>query len=66
VRGSHNIEGLILSSGILRSSDYTMEQLVLVAKTLRSAHDFPGYIHLKTIPDADEVEDLGAAARLAA
>lgn len=48
------IEGLFLSSGIVRSPDYTMEQLVLVAKTLRTEHDFRGYIHLKTIPDADE------------
>ncbi len=47
------IEGLFLSSGIIGSSDYTMEQLVLVAKTLRLNHDFRGYIHLKTIPDAD-------------
>ena len=46
------IEGLFLSSGIIRSSDYTMEQLVLVAKTLRTVHKFAGYIHLKTIPDA--------------
>ena len=46
------IEGLFLSSGIIQSSDYTMEQLVLVAKTLRQDHDFRGYIHLKTIPDA--------------
>ena len=46
------VEGLFLSSGIVRSSDYTMEQLVLVARTLRVAHDFQGYIHLKTIPHA--------------
>lgn len=46
------IEGLFLSSGIIRSSDYTMEQLVQVAKALRVDHDFRGYIHLKTIPDA--------------
>ena len=46
------IEGLFLSSGIIRSSDYTMEQLVQVAKSLRVDHDFRGYIHLKTIPDA--------------
>ncbi|MCE2029418.1 putative DNA modification/repair radical SAM protein [Sessilibacter corallicola] len=46
------IEGLFLSSGIIQSSDYTMEQLVSVAKTLRKTHDFRGYIHLKTIPDA--------------
>ena len=47
------IEGLFLSSGIIRSSNYTMEQIVEVAKTLREEHDFRGYIHLKTIPDAD-------------
>ena len=47
------IEGLFLSSGIIRSSDYTMECLVRVAKTLRQTHAFRGYIHLKTIPDAD-------------
>ncbi|MAR90709.1 MAG: putative DNA modification/repair radical SAM protein [Pseudomonadales bacterium] len=47
------IEGLFLSSGIIRDPDYTMEQLVLVARTLREQHQFQGYIHLKTIPDAD-------------
>ena len=47
------IEGLFLSSGIIRSSDYTMEQLIRVAKSLRVDHGFRGYIHLKTIPDAD-------------
>jgi putative DNA modification/repair radical SAM protein len=47
------IEGLFLSSGIIRSPDYTMERIVEVAKRLREAHDFRGYIHLKTIPDAD-------------
>jgi putative DNA modification/repair radical SAM protein len=47
------IEGLFLSSGIIRSSNYTMEQLVEVARSLRDDHDFRGYIHLKTIPDAD-------------
>lgn len=47
------IEGLFLSSGIIQSPDYTMEQLVLVAKTLRTMHKFGGYIHLKTIPGCD-------------
>lgn len=47
------IEGLFLSSGIIRSSDYTMEQIAEVARSLREDHDFRGYIHLKTIPDAD-------------
>ena len=46
------IEGLFLSSGIIRSPDYTMEQVVEVARRLREEHDFRGYIHLKTIPDA--------------
>ena len=48
------IEGLFLSSGIIRSSNYTMEQIVEIARQLREVHDFRGYIHLKTIPDADE------------
>ena len=47
------IEGLFLSSGIIRSPDYTMEQIVEVARSLREDHQFRGYIHLKTIPDAD-------------
>src|SRR6201994_60722 len=47
------IEGLFLSSGIIRSSNYTMEQIVEVARSLREDHQFRGYIHLKTIPDAD-------------
>lgn len=47
------IEGLFLSSGIIRSPDYTMEQIALVAQRLREDHHFKGYIHLKTIPEAD-------------
>ncbi len=46
------IEGLFLSSGIVRNSDYTMEQMVEVARRLRLQHGFRGYIHLKTIPGA--------------
>lgn len=46
------IEGLFLSSGIIKSEDYTMEQITLVAKDLRIKQGFRGYIHLKTIPDA--------------
>src|SRR3954454_13362015 len=46
------IEGLFLSSGIIRNPDYTMEQVVAVARTLRIEHQFRGYIHLKTIPEA--------------
>lgn len=46
------IEGLFLSSGVVKNADYTMEQLVGVAKTLRLTHKFNGYIHLKAIPGA--------------
>ncbi len=48
------IEGLFLSSGIIKTPDYTMEQLVEVARQLREVHGFKGYIHIKTIPDADQ------------
>ncbi|MET0718361.1 MAG: putative DNA modification/repair radical SAM protein, partial [Pseudoxanthomonas sp.] len=58
------IEGLFLSSGIVRDSDYTMEQLVEVARCLREDHRFAGYIHLKTIPDASP-ELMAAAGRYA-
>ena len=56
------IEGLFLSSGIIRSADYTMEQLVEVARRLRQEHAFGGYIHLKTIPEASP-ELIEAAGR---
>lgn len=58
------IEGLFLSSGIIQSADYTMREIVEVARKLREEHDFRGYIHLKTIPDADE-ELLALAGRYA-
>ena len=48
------IEGLFLSSGIVRTPDYTMEQVIEVARRLREEHHFRGYIHLKTIPDASD------------
>ncbi len=44
------IEGLFLSSGVMRNADYTMERLLLTAKKLRTEHLFGGYIHLKAIP----------------
>ncbi|MDS7597608.1 putative DNA modification/repair radical SAM protein [Agrobacterium tumefaciens] len=55
------IEGLFLSSGIIRSSDHTMEELVRVARELRVTHGFRGYIHLKSIPEASShlVEEAG-------
>jgi putative DNA modification/repair radical SAM protein len=46
------IEGLFLSSGIIRSPDDTMADMVRIARSLRQEHHFRGYIHLKTIPDA--------------
>lgn len=46
------IEGLFLSSGIIRSPDDTMGDMVRIARGLRTQHRFRGYIHLKTIPDA--------------
>jgi putative DNA modification/repair radical SAM protein len=46
------IEGLFLSSGIIQSGDYTMEEMVRVVRSLRNDHDFRGYIHLKLIPEA--------------
>jgi len=58
------IEGLFLSSGIIRNADYTMEMVIDVARTLRETHDFRGYIHLKTIPEASP-ELIETAARYA-
>ena len=58
------IEGLFLSSGIIRNADYTMEMVINVARTLREVHDFRGYIHLKTIPEASP-ELIEIAARYA-
>ena len=46
------IEGLFLSSGVVRNPDYTMERLVAIARDLRTKHRFNGYIHLKSIPGA--------------
>lgn len=47
------IEGLFLSSGVEKSPDYTMENLVRILKDLRLVHNFNGYIHVKAIPGAD-------------
>ena len=46
------IEGLFLSSGVMRNPDYTMEQMLRVVKLLREVHRFNGYIHMKSIPGA--------------
>ncbi len=48
------IEGLFLSSAVVKTPDYTMEQLYLVAKKLRTEYNFNGYIHVKGIPNADK------------
>ena len=48
------IEGLFLSSGVVRNPDYTMERLVAIVRKLRMEHCFNGYIHLKSIPGASQ------------
>lgn len=55
------IEGLFLSSGVVRSPDYTMERLVRIVKDLRTVHRYNGYIHLKSIPGASRelVDEAG-------
>jgi putative DNA modification/repair radical SAM protein len=55
------IEGLFLSSGVIKNPDNTMGEMVRIAKELRVAHGFRGYIHLKTIPDATPqlIEEAG-------
>jgi putative DNA modification/repair radical SAM protein len=55
------IEGLFLSSGIIRNADHTMEQVIEIARRLRVVHDFRGYVHLKTIPEASPelIEEAG-------
>jgi putative DNA modification/repair radical SAM protein len=58
------IEGLFLSSGVVRSPDHTMELLVAAVRTLREEHRFNGYVHLKVVPGADPllVEQAGRCA----
>ena len=55
------IEGLFLSSGVLRNPDYTMEQMIRAIRILRETYRFNGYIHAKAIPGAapELVEQLG-------
>lgn len=48
------IEGLFLSSGVMRNPDYTMERMLRVVKLLREVHRFNGYIHMKAIPGASD------------
>lgn len=48
------IEGLFLSSGIIKNADYTMERMVRVVKLLRQTHRYNGYIHMKSIPGASQ------------
>lgn len=58
------IEGLFLSSGVIRSPDATMADMVEIARKLRQEENFRGYIHLKTIPDAapELIEQAGLLA----
>lgn len=55
------IEGLFLSSGIIKSADYTMELMIAVAKKLRLEEKFNGYIHMKVIPGANRqlINEIG-------
>ena len=55
------IEGLFLSSGIIKNPDYTMERMIEVARKLRIQERFNGYIHMKVIPGADRtlIRELG-------
>jgi putative DNA modification/repair radical SAM protein len=58
------IEGLFLSSGVVKNSDYTMELLIKTLELLRNNYHFGGYIHAKVIPGADPalIERLGCLA----
>ncbi|MCL2212295.1 MAG: putative DNA modification/repair radical SAM protein [Oscillospiraceae bacterium] len=58
------IEGLFLSSGVVKNPDYTMEQMIKALELLRHTHNFWGYIHAKTIPGAspEMVHRLGLLA----
>lgn len=55
------IEGLFLSSGIIKNADYTMELMIAVAKKLRLEEKFNGYIHMKVIPGASRqlINEIG-------
>lgn len=55
------IEGLFLSSGVIKNADYTMEQMIAVAKKLRLEENFNGYIHMKVIPGASRelIHEIG-------
>ena len=55
------IEGLFLSSGVIKNADYTMEQMIAVAKKLRLEERFNGYIHMKVIPGASRelIHEIG-------
>ena len=55
------IEGLFLSSGVIKNADYTMEQMITVAKKLRLEERFNGYIHMKVIPGASRelIHEMG-------
>ncbi len=47
------IEGLFLSSGVIKSPNHTTEQMIKALELLRNAYHFSGYIHVKAIPGAD-------------
>ncbi len=56
------IEGLFVSSGVIRTPDYTMEQMIKAVRILREEYGFNGYIHAKVIPGASSalIEIMGS------
>jgi len=58
------IEGLFLSSGVIRNPNYTCEQILTVLRILRQEYRFAGYIHAKVIPGSDRelIDRIGALA----
>ena len=58
------IEGLFLSSGVLKNPDYTMERMIQCLSILRNEYRFNGYIHAKAIPGAapELIQQLGLLA----
>lgn len=58
------IEGLFLSSGVIKSPNHTTEQVIKVLELLRNVYHFQGYIHVKAIPGAESelIESLGLLA----
>ncbi|MBK7896237.1 MAG: radical SAM protein [Anaerolineaceae bacterium] len=50
------VEGLFLSSGVIKGSVATQDKLLETAEILRKKHQFKGYLHLKVMPGAEEAQ----------